>query len=1147
VNAREAANAAQRRASDPVASAFVAASAGSGKTKLLTDRLLRLMLGGAAPERLLCLTFTKAAAAEMATRLNARLGAWAVAADRALAAELAELLGRPAAPEETARARAAFARVLELPGGMRIATLHAYAQSVLRSFPLEAGLAPGFAVLEEMDAGAELAAARDALLPELAEAAELAALTDARGLAALLARLRGDAARLEKALEGGDLPARLSAALGLAGNATPEGLEAMAVSGLDGDALSRAAGALILSANANDNERGRKVRAFLGLSEAGRLAELSAWHRVFLTTEGTVRKSFATKGAGADQATVQAVMQAEGERLLALRAEREALALRDATLAAIALGEPVLAAFGQAKRRLGRLDYEDLIRAALGLLDDPGAAWVLYKLDGGLDHLLLDEAQDSNPAQWGIARALTAEFFTGQGREREAEAGPRTVFAVGDVKQSIFGFQGADAEGLPREAAHFEAAARHAGQDFRRVPLDVSFRSAPPVLALVDAVFGEGEAREGVVAPGETLRHLPDRAGAAGRVELWPLVAAGAADAPPEWEVPEAAAAETGPDAKLARALALRVRDLLDHGTLPARAEAEGGPPRPVRAGDILVLVRRRDAFVAQLIRALKELSVPVGGLDRMVLVEQLAVQDVLATLDAILLPEDSLQLAAALKSPVFGLDDEDLMALCLEGPGRLHGALMARRGEESAVGRAADLLAELTIRADHLPPAALIAELLSERGARARLLARLGPDALDPLDELLNAALLHERAHPASLQHFLHWLRGAATEVKREPENARDRVRVMTVHGAKGLQAPIVILPDTTGRPPRAEGLRWTAEGVPLWAPRKGGFAAPALGAADAEKAAREAKEGNRLLYVALTRAEDRLIVCGWYRDRKPEGCWYDKVEAGFRRLEGAVDAPFDPAAWGAEAEGFQGGTMRLLETPQEGPRRVEPLADPAEAEAPLPGWARTPAPEPAGGLRVATPSHMEDEAVEGGAAPPHAPGDPTGRRFRRGNLIHALLQSLPELAPAARAEAGARYLARPGHGLDPPAQAEILAEALAVLADRAIAPAFGPGSLAEAPVAGRLGERLIMGIVDRLLVAEDRVLLLDFKTNRPPPERAEDAPPAYLRQMAAYRAVLRLAFPGRPVEAALVWTYGARVMPLPEALLDAHAPAGC
>jgi ATP-dependent helicase/nuclease subunit A len=1144
LTAREIAGQSQSRASDPDVSAFVTASAGSGKTKLLTDRLLRLILGGARPERLLCLTFTKAAAAEMATRLNGRLGQWAVAEPAALAADLHALLGHPPTAEETTRARAAFAAVLELPGGMRIATLHAFAQSLLRSFPLEAGLPPGFSVLEEMDATVELSTAREAELLISPALERLAALSNASGLGGLMAELRRAEPMLQAGLEAlGGLPmllAEIAQRLGVDPDADEASLRREAATPPQERDLARAAAMLALGSEKTDAPRGAAMKTWLAQDESGREALLEDWTSIFITGDGTVRKSFATRSTGANQSTVQSLCEAEGERLLALMAQTQAVALLRATEAALVLGLPVLKRFEAAKQRIGRLDYDDLIAAARKLLENPGSAWVLYKLDGGLDHVLLDEAQDSNPEQWGIARALTGEFFAGEGTRGDGP--PRTIFAVGDVKQSIYGFQGADAGGLPRAEAEFQATieAKH----FRSVPLEVSFRSAPPVLELVDAVFAEGPARAGVVEDGQVLHHLADRAGAAGLVELWPLQAQGARAEPPEWAVPDAATGETGADARLGAALAARIQHMIRHERLPARHEGDPSEGRRIRAGDILVLVRRRNAFLGHLVRALKERDVPVGGVDRMLLVGQLAVQDVLAVLDSILLPQDELQLAAALKSPILGLDDDQLFALAHGRPGTLHARLMAERGADTPTGRAADLLAALTSRADHVPPHALIAEILGERGGRARLLARLGPDAADPLDELLTAAMAHERLHPASLQGFLHWMRRASAEVKREPDTSADLVRVMTVHGAKGLQAPIVILPDTTSGPPQSAGLRWTEEELPLWAPRKGGFAAPAYADADAIRAEREARESNRLLYVALTRAEDRLLVCGWHGARLPvEGCWYEKVAAGFRRLEDVTAQRFEPAIWGADSAGFADGPLWRLESPQTDPRRDETRRE-ASLAATMPAWARLPA-QAVETPVTATPSHMEDTEIELPVAAPHAPGDPLGKRFRRGNLIHALLQSLPDLPAETREAAGRAYLARPGQGLEAGQVEEILAEALGVMAHPELAPAFGPGSLAEAPLAGRIGGRLILGQVDRLLVTPEKILVLDFKSNRPPPELAEAAPAAYLRQMAAYRAVLRAAFPGRPVECALVWTYGARAMPLPAMLLDRYAPA--
>jgi ATP-dependent helicase/nuclease subunit A len=1148
---RQEAQQAQGRASDPVASAWVGASAGSGKTKVLTDRVLRLLLApGTRPGAILCLTFTKAAAAEMANRLARELGRWAVLPESELAAKLATLLERAPARRDLDRARELFAEVLDLPGGMRISTIHAFCQSLLRAFPLEAGLAPQFSVVEDADAAALLAEAREAVLA--APAGQQAALEALAGLvppdrfAELLKRLVRDRERLAAALrETHSLPgllAAIAAHLGLDADAHEGALVAQAAGATEPD-LVTAARLLEASRNANDQARGRAILDWVALGPAQRTASWGAWVTIFLTKEATPRARLATRDVGPRQGECAAILAAEAARVAAVEGSRRAVRLLAATRALLGLGAPVLEGYRQRKAAAGLMDYDDLILAAQRVLQDPGSAWVLFKLDNGLDHLLLDEAQDSNRAQWGIAAALTEEFFATAGGGDRA----RTIFAVGDTKQSIYGFQGADPGGFSRWKRAFAQRAALAQAELRDVQLQVSFRSTAPVLALVDAVFAQGAAREGVVAPGEMLTHRADRVGQAGVVELWPMLDGAEAAAPPAWEVPEAPESATGPDALLAEALAAQIHHWLASGeALPARG-------RTMRAGDILVLVRKRaGALLPRLVRALKRLGVPVGGADRMVLVEQLAVQDLLALGDAALLPEDDLQLAAALTSPLIGLTQEQLLALAAPRKGSLWAALAAERGRDTPEGRAADFLAHLMARADLVTPHALFAEVLGEHGGLHKLLARLGPDAADPVAEFLNAALDHGARHPPSLQGFLHWLRRGGAEVKREQEAAADAVRIMTVHGAKGLQAPVVILPDTAG-PGRDQGdVRWhmpeQGPPLPLWAPNKDHHAPAFATLLAAEKQAR-AEEEHRLLYVALTRAEDRLLVCGW--QKKPpkdrpwkEGTWYDLVAQGFAAGE---TLPFAPEAFGAPAEArFKATTLRRIEAPQTAPPLAEQSEAAAASTAALPDWARRPAPPEAVPDALAPsliPLGVPAE-TETPAAAPHGATDPTGRRFRRGRLVHALLQHLPERSPAEREAAARAYLARPGHGLDAAEQAETLAEVLALLAAPAIAAAFGPGSLAEAPVAGRVGDRLVSGQVDRLLVTPGRVLVLDYKTNRPPPAGVEGVPVPYLRQMAAYRAVLRQAFPGHAVVCALVWTYGARLMPLSEELLDSHAP---
>lgn len=1145
VTPRERANRAQLVASDPGVSAFVAASAGSGKTKLLTDRLLRLMLAGAPPARIQCLTFTKAAAAEMALRLQRRLGRWVTLPDADLRSELLALSVEPA--EEALRtARALFARVLDLPGGMRIGTIHAFCQSLLRRFPLEAALSPHFQLVDERDAGDALAEAQERMLadaraPEMQAAlAQLAGLASLHQFGRLVEALQLDRARLQLALElGPALKAAQRRVLQVTAQSDRDIYEAGSC-WTEEEAVRHAARTVAVRGSPGCARNAEAMLDWLGRTPAQRADSWEMWRDLFLNGSEGVRggRTFVNPAlAGAEPGLVP-VFLAEAERVMAVEDRARAWRMSEISAALATLAGPVVAGYARHKEEAGLLDYEDLIGRTSELLVDPGAAWVLYKLDGGIDHLLLDEVQDTAPAQWRIAHALTAEFFAGAGVRQE----PRSVFAVGDRKQSIYSFQGADTAEFDRSRALLKRRVEGAGQAWRDTPLDVSFRSAAPVLALVDAVFADPLTASGVVEPGGRLAHVVERAGQAGAVELWPLAPAPEVTPPQPWTVPEEnQGLRTAPQI-LAERLAGWIRDETSGGVmLPSRG-------RPLRPGDVMVLVRRRNDFARALVRALKAKGVAVAGLDRLVLTEQPAVQDLMALADALLLPQDDLSFACFLTSPLGGLSEDDLARLAMDRPGALWEALRDHAAEEPAWQAAWEFFSALLARVDYVPPYALFAECLAALGGRAKLYARLGPEAAEPVDELLNAALAYGRAHPPTLQGFLHWLRRSGAEVKREAEAAGDQVRVMTVHGAKGLQAPLVILPDTTALPPEEGAVLWaddaeTGRAVPLWWPRKEFRCAPAARLRD-EASQRRAEEHNRLLYVALTRAEDRLVVCGWQpRKAVPEACWYSQIARGFAGL------PVEPAPF----EGWEGDVLRHTVTQTAPPERTT-VAEAGRAGAPAPAWlgrapdwrAAPPLAEPA---RPAPLAPSRPEGVELGpvpeAASPLALRQRDGSRFQRGRLVHTLLQHLPELPAGQRKEAARRWLASPGHGLGPGEVAEVAEEVMAILSDPALAPLFGPGSRAEVPLTGVVGNAVVGGMVDRLAVLPEAVLVADFKTNRHAPERVEDTPVMYLRQMAAYRAVLRGVFPGRAVRCALVWTRAPRVAMLPDGLLDSHEPS--
>ena len=1150
------ANRAQHLAAAPDRSAWVTASAGSGKTKILVERVLTLMLSGARPQAILCLTFTNAAAAEMAIRINRELGKWATCDAAELNADLGRLLGSLPDAERRRHARRLFARVLDVPGGMKIMTLHAFCQSVLRRFPVEAGIAPHFELMSERDSADALDQATLEVLGALAGGrADLAAAIDhvtarvhRQNFAKLLGDLRdgrtiiADLMARHGGLDG--LIAHTYDALGVTPGDTRDSLiaEAAADGAFDRAALARAVPALEQGSKATDQPRARLIASWLAGSDADRADAFDAYARAFLTQKDQplAAAKMRTAKAVAALADLPDIMEAEQARIAATVGRIKSAGVARATAAVLTLGDAILHAYWARKTILAHKDFDDLILDTARLLTRSGIApWVLYKLDGGIEHILIDEAQDTSAVQWTVVRALADEFFTGRGARDEGRELARTMFAVGDVKQSIFSFQQADPYLFGEYQAHFRTLAAPAGHRWEDVPLQVSFRSNRPITQAVDAVFTVPSARDGVVDPGVEMHHLAAREKAGGRVELWNLVKPLERDDPPTWKPPVEGVAGDSPRTRLAELLARRIRRWLDDEEL---LESKG---RPIRPGDIMILVRRRDALVTDTVRALKDLDVPVSGVDRMILTDQLAIQDLMALGHFLLLPEDDLTLATVLKGPLFNLDEDAIFSLAHGRDGTLWQALARGAADNSDMQRAHAGLASLRARVDFERPYEFYATLLAQ-GARAAILARLGVDAADPLNEFLALAIEYERGGTSSLQGFLHWLETGAAQVKRDLDRAAGAVRIMTVHGAKGLEAPIVILPDTGQVPRGRDNFFWSGEkDVLLWPPTAQDRDPLCIQAAEA--AHRDMmREHNRLLYVAMTRAEDRLYICGWRNvQQPPQDCWYELVSQGIEALAHEVRDPFL-----ADFPATIDPTVRRIDAAQQEPpiEDGDPAAD--AAPAPLPAWALVPPPPEPAPPRPLAPSRPA--LAEPAAISPLSPSDPSisgpaaDRRFRRGRLIHALLQYLPDLDAPARSAAGERYLAAMAGDLDAAGRRDLMTEVETIFTDPALAALFGPGSLAEVPITGLVefaqgaAPFVVSGQIDRLLVAPDRVLVVDFKSNRPPPEEPADVPAIYLRQMAAYRALLADIYPGRTIDCALLWTVGPRWMALGAAALE-------
>ncbi|MFN0219083.1 MAG: double-strand break repair helicase AddA [Hyphomicrobium sp.] len=1172
-SAIDSANRSVDTAAAPDASAWVDANAGTGKTHVLTVRVLRLLLAGAPPERILCLTYTKAAAAEMSKRVFDTLAKWVIdddarLNDRTEKNSLASILQRTPTDAEIALSRTLFARAIETPGGLKIQTIHAFAERLLQRFPLEADVTPGFKILDDSKGRELKARAIDATLTAATDAPQSAlgkALSFVIRYAAdttfddLLSKAIGERAWLEAAsridlgASDDDFAAAetlLRRALDVPAGAMVDDLERQRASVLSDSDL-RDLAELLNIGNTTDGKHADLLRQALSQNDAAARAKLlENW---FMTTTGGARGRLLGADLQKTSPDLDATATAAQSLFLTITEQFHGLRLVTATSALYRLAGAVLQRYTAAKQTSGALDFDDLITRTTNLLTGKGVAdWVLYKLDGGLGHILVDEAQDTSPAQWTIIEALAQEFFAGAG----ARDGRRTIFGVGDEKQSIYSFQGAAPEKFAEMGRRFAMLARDANTPWRGVPLTLSFRSVAPVLKAVDLVFADAAATPGLTATGAAIAHDAKRADQGGLVELWPVEESTDSEKADAWR-PLDDATEQAPANRLAERIAETIDGWLRSGE---RLRSED---RPVRPGDILILVRKRHPFAVPMVAALKKRGIPVAGADRMTLTDQIAVQDLMALGDFLTLPEDDLALASVLKGPIFDFDDDDLLSIAHGRKGALWKALLAHAnaGDGAKVVRAAETLKRWRAKADFTPPFEFFSGVLDRDGARTRLLHRLGPEAADAIDEFLDLALDYDENEPPSLAGFLANLRAEDRDVKRDMDLARDEVRVMTVHGAKGLEAPIVFLPDTcttaSGDSPGSRLLKLPGVERPsnlpdplLWAV-KGTSRLTAVQRASNAKNGRDTEERNRLLYVAMTRARDRLYIAGFAgKKARPDDCWHTIIDEKLRPVMAEIDV----------------GDVRKIhrmEAEQVAPPE-KPKDDAQRGVAPLepPDFARRRAPaEPQLSVPLA-PSRLEPYApdAEGEPVVPRSGGDPAiardapsplatadSRRFLRGTLTHALLQHLPEIAPAQRESAAAAFVETRGATLSAAVRKSIVKETMAVLSTKDFAALFGPGSRSEVAISASLprprgaGPALrLSGQIDRLAVTADSVLIIDYKTNRPPPHDVAGVADAYLFQLAAYILALREIYPGKSVRAALLWTDGPRLMELPAKVID-------
>ncbi|MEM7088800.1 MAG: double-strand break repair helicase AddA [Pseudomonadota bacterium] len=1099
----------QVKAARPDASTWLAANAGSGKTRVLTDRVARLLLGGVQPQHILCLTYTKAAASEMQNRLFDRLGAWAMRDNTSLRSQLTELgVEGVIDPDQLAQARTLFARAIETPGGLKIQTIHSFCASLLRRFPLEAGVSPQFSEMEDRAA----ALLRDEIVEDFADGPQtdlieqIASYVTDTGFEKLTAAVTQNRSLFEHDLHWADLLHRFD----LPDDFTEHALLGQVFLGHEVQLVQS-----MLSALTESGGNNAKAAAKLAGFTEPRLDQLSILEDVLLTGKSAKDPYTAKINGFPTKALREGVLanripqlEALMLRVEAAREQRLALMAARKTAALHRFAAAFLPEYERRKQVRGWLDFDDLILRARRLLNDPAVAeWVLYRLDGGIDHILVDEAQDTSPDQWDVVEKLAREFTSGEGARSGVE---RTIFVVGDKKQSIYSFQGADPQAFDRMQSEFGQRLADSGSKLENSTLDYSFRSSSAILSLVNILF-QNHAEAGFQ---DDALHHAFKAGLPGRVDLWPVVEKVEDEPDCDWTDPVDRPGAQHHTVLLAEQVADFIKDAIDKGhTIPNDGETPGTyARRKVQPQDFLILVQRRSDLFAEIIRACKSKGLPIAGADRLKVGAELAVKDLAALLSFLATPEDSLSLATVLKSPLFGWSEQALFDLAHRRQEEFLWAALRTRADEFPETLA--MLNDLRGQIDFLRPYDLIERILTRHDGRRKLLGRLGSEAEDGINALLSQALAYERTDIPSLTGFLVWMQTDDLEIKRQMTGVGNMVRVMTVHGAKGLEAPIVILPDTGKRQPPRDAEIMVTDATPLWKVPTDGLPKLMMQARDTARR-REENERLRLLYVALTRAEKWLIVAAAGDVGKDGTSWYQMVEAAMDKA-GAVELPGS-------------GIHRLAHGDWDGlPIVASGQTDDYVMD--LPPLFQHPAADLAPDAPTFSPSDL------GGAkALPGDFGQDEDAAKLRGTRLHVLLEHLPSAARELWPQLCVAVLP----DMQQADRAELLAEATRVLTADHLQSVFAPDALAEVPVSARVNGRRMHGVIDRLIVKETEVHVIDFKSNLSVPNNPVACPDGLLRQMGAYHAAMMQIYPDKTVHTAILWTQTAALMWLPHDLV--------
>jgi len=1131
----------QNSASNPKHSVWVSANAGAGKTHILVERIIRLLLPpyNCLPHKILCITYTKAAATEMTQRLFQRLGSWISKSDADLCAEMTLMMGKKPTSQDIITARRLFAKALEAPGGLKIQTIHGFCEHILRRFPVESGFPKDFSLLSDSELRQFYLNALESLARHSIQHRESALYQAFKGVSEVynfetLIDLLISSRKIYALMEQENLPFwdadRLADYLSLPPYTASEDIFDSFCDLIDDVQISSLVSALE-SGSKNDITRAQNLKHI----QIQGYDKMPLWQAFFLNTkqDAMLSKSrFVTKKIQENFPDLTEYLYTLYDQFSQCWIHHKGFSVFNLTKNVSLILLAVYEFVDQQKSEQNVCDFDDIILRTRNLLSNADIApWVLWKLDGGIHHILVDEAQDTSAEQWDIIRALSQEFFAGEG----AQSNHRTIFAVGDEKQSIYGFQGAAPDKMTENATYFADATQYAGTPWTVEYLRGSFRSSPAIMAFVDHVFQQ-EATSGVLFGDiEKIEHYAVANAGPGYIEIMPPILPQEHDIQNAWDSPLDAPTETSAAATNARNIALKIQEILQSSdNLPSTG-------KPAEPKDIMILLQRRDNTMRHLTRELKNLKIPVSGLDRIDLLQEIAVLDLLAVIDFTLFPDDDLTLAQILRSPLCTITEEDLFDLSYNRSGKLWLSLSLRYHENTRFQEAYEFLSALLKRSDYESPFDFLSFILENYEGRKKFISRLGTDCIDALDELLNKALDFVMHHSPSLQKFVHFIRASGGSQKREIDSSHNQIQMMTIHGSKGLEAPIVFLPNCCDMPRINADLYKRFILTPDYIPiiLKDGAQHPAIQSQKDFLKKKDEDENRRLLYVALTRAKDQLFISGKLRKSSksepkiPENSWYDYCVKGILKLEDYQEITHDDTYFSSYI--YQDNQVEERKSQKISPQVTEKSpklsSEVSSEKKQLPAWA------------LKSPfnhhTHREKNFIAPSAALGQSADTINMQAKQRGIIIHKLLELLVNIKPQERRQAADRFLNNNVRLSQD--RTDYMIEVFNIINHPEYSILLDPNGFSEVPIVGNISKAdnlAISGQIDRLVITSDKVLIADYKTDRYLTDISKLSR-KYILQMALYKEALQTLYPHKNIECYIIATAAPQIILLPNDIL--------